>query len=147
MLLFAYSGSSITLLFEQLNKELCLNVLFLLLCRAMQRENVYRRVFLRVKFLLLMVSIFFICWMKRFVLLYFSSIILAKSMQARPFPREDEWTAEWHKPAKFLVYILLVGANVNTLWCKLSHLLVVERALFFESSVSEKCFSIIPFNI
>jgi hypothetical protein len=53
-----------------------LNVLFLLLCRAMQRENVHRRVFLRVKFLLLMVSIFFICWMKRFVLLYFRSIII-----------------------------------------------------------------------
>ena len=98
------------------------------------------------KFLLLMVSIFFICWIKRFVLLYFSSIIVAKSMQARPFPREDEWTAEWHKPAKYIVYILLVGENVNTLWCKLSHLMVVERGLIVESSDSEKCFSMIPFN-
>jgi hypothetical protein len=68
-------------------------------------------------------------------------------MQARPFPREDEWTAEWHKLAKFRVYIVLFGANVNTLWCKLSHLFVVERGLIFESSVSEKCFSIIPFNL
>ena len=101
---------------------------------------------MRVTFLLLMVSIFFICWKKRFVLVYFSLIILAISIQAKQFPREDEWTAEWHKPTTFLVYILLVCANVNTLWCKLSHVLVVEKGLIFESSISKKCFSIIPFN-
>jgi hypothetical protein len=106
----------------------------------------YRRVCAWMAFLLFLVSIFFICWMKGSVLLYLSPIIFAKLMQARPFPREDEWTAEWHKPAKFRVYIVLFGANVNTLWCKLSHLFVVERRLIFESSVSEKCFSIIPFN-
>jgi hypothetical protein len=50
-------------------------------------------------FLLFLVLIFFICWMKVSVLLYLSPIIFAKLMQARPFPREDEWTAEWHKPA------------------------------------------------
>jgi hypothetical protein len=103
----------------------------------------YRRVCARMAFLLFLVSIFFICWMKGSVLLYLSPIIFAKLMQARPFPREDEWTTEWHKPAKFRVYIVLFGANVNTLWCKLSHLFVVEWRLIFESSVSEKCFSII----
>jgi hypothetical protein len=97
--------------------------------------SLFDKSFLRVAFLLLMISIFCICWMKWSVLLYYSPIILAKLIQARPFPREDEWTTEWHKPANYLVYIVLFGANVNTLWCKL-----------FESSVSEKCFSIIPFN-
>ena len=49
-----------------------------------------------------------ICKINKSVLLYLSPIIFAKLMQAMPFPREDEWTTEWHKPAKFRVSYSLV---------------------------------------
>ena len=74
------------------------------------------------------------------VTLYFILLADAMTREDLPVPKVAEYTAEWQRPEKFLLLIVLFGAYVKTRWCKLSDWLVVDRREMFSRFSQKKFF-------